>query len=168
VPVPEGFELVDLIEDNGFESSVAGFEAGSPFDGSVATTTVDPIEGLQSLQVTLNGFGRVSSPHEYPFEGGPFADSVSVGGKLRVESATAPGLEDEVCVVVYIQNESNPESTCQSFPVDPAHVAEFLLTQNTAGRQLARVYFELKRSDGGTTVAALDDAHFYVVQEKAG
>jgi hypothetical protein len=73
----------------------------------------------------------------------------------------------EVCVVVYIQNDNEPLSTCQSFPVDPEHVADFLLTQDTAGRQVARAYFELKLSDAGTTPAALDDAHLYVVQKEA-
>src|SRR6266852_4575498 len=73
--VPARHVLVDLIADNGFETSVGGFEPNDPSDGSVAQTAISPISGAQSLHVQVNAYGRVVMFHDYPYEGGPFARS---------------------------------------------------------------------------------------------
>src|SRR5262249_12036770 len=90
----------DLIADNGFESSTAGFEASSALDGSVSLDSAHPIAGAQSLHVALNGFGRASFTQQYGFGGGPLAESVTVSAKVRVDAGT-PGNVLQVCAIAY-------------------------------------------------------------------
>src|SRR3954447_13872456 len=86
-PIPDGFALSDFVSDAGFASGVSGFTPGSVLDGAVGLDTTDPLDGSSSLHVTLNAFGRVSLVAQFPFGGGPMADSVTVAGKLRVNSS---------------------------------------------------------------------------------
>ncbi len=162
-PVPEGFALSDFVSDAGFESGESGFTPGSALDGAVALDTSDPIDGSASLHATLNAFGRVSLVTQFPFQAGPLADSVTVAGKLRVDSSVPAGRSVSVCSVAYVTTDPEPRTLCQSFPVDPAHVADVFVSQPMADARLDRVYFQLKLDDSGTLDATLDDAHLYVV-----
>src|SRR6201999_530750 len=97
--VPVGFTLLDFVSDGGFESGASGFAPGSALDGTVARDASDPIEGSSSLHATLNAFGRVSLVAQFPFQAGPVADSVTVAGKLRVDSSVPAGRAVSVCSV---------------------------------------------------------------------
>jgi hypothetical protein len=162
-PVPDGFSLSDLVSDAGFESGTADFTPSSPLDGTVALDAADPIDGSSSLRVTLNAFGRVSLAAVYPFQAGPIADSVTVAGKLRVDSSVPAGKSVSVCPVAYVTTDPEPRTLCQSFPVDPSHVVDVFVSLPMAGARLDRVYFQLALNDSGTVDATLDDAHLYVV-----
>jgi hypothetical protein len=152
---------VELITDNGFESSTAGFEASSPLDGSVSLDTAHPIAGAQSLHVSLNGFGRASFTQSYGFGGGPLADSVSIAAKVRVDGGTA-GNVLRVCAVVYAFLEQDPHQSCQSVPVDPDHVVDASATVPMNNLRVDRVIFQLRLETGGTVEATVDDAHAFV------
>jgi hypothetical protein len=162
-PVPDGFSLSDLVSDPGFESGDSGFVPGSTLDGTVARDATDPIDGSSSLHVTLNAFGRVSLAANFPFQAGPLADSVSVAGKLRVDSSVPAGKSVSVCPVAYVTTDPEPRTLCQSFPVDPSHVVDVFVLLPMAGARLDRVYFQLELNDSGTVDVTLDDAHLYVV-----
>src|SRR3954468_14770497 len=148
----------DLIADNGFESSAAGFEASSPLDGSVSLDTAHPIAGAQSLHVALNAFGRASFTHQYGFGSGPTADSVSVAAKVRVDA----GRSLSVCAIAYLFNDQEPRTSCQVVPVDPNQVVNAAATVPVNGARLDRVLFQLKLDGDGTVQATVDDAHAFV------
>jgi hypothetical protein len=162
-PVPDGFALADYVPDPGFESGDSGFIPGSPLDGTVALDRSDPIDGASSLHASLNAFGRVSVVAQFPFQAGPFADSVTVAGKLRVDSSVPAGKSVSVCSVAYVTTDQEPRTLCQSFPVDPSHVVDVFVSQPMGGARLDRAYFLLKLDDNGTLDVTLDDAHLYVV-----
>ncbi len=163
--VPDGFQLVDLIHDNGFESGVDAFEVNAPDEGTVATTTSNPISGAQSLHVTVQGYGRVGLFNDYAYGAGPIADSVTVKAKIRVEGNTA-SQPLQICAIAYAQG--NPTQTCQSFPVDAQHAADVFLTLDTGQQQIERAFFQLRLPESGTVSATIDDAHLYVVQKPGG
>src|SRR5688572_511433 len=77
--VPSGHEMVDLLTNNTFEDvgAALGFAPAYPQDGAVSRTTTNPISGSASLKVDLNAYGRVSFWKDYPWDGGPLADSVT-------------------------------------------------------------------------------------------
>jgi hypothetical protein len=164
--VPTGSELVDLIDDYGFESSMGGFEPNSSpaADGSLDQSDVAAIHG-KSLHVTAREYGRLGVYHSYRFGAGPLADSVTVKAQLRVDSASAPGRRVKVCAIAYIQDENEPRSECQSYPVDADNVVEVFQTLDTAGAKLARVFFQVTLEDSGTISFTLDEAHLFVVQK---
>jgi hypothetical protein len=151
----------DLITDNGFESSTGGFEASSTLDGSVSLETAHPIQGAQSLHVSLNGFGRASFTQQYGFGGGPLADSVSVAAKVRVDGGT-PGNVLRVCAIAYPFLEQDPHQVCQSVPIDADHVVDAAATVPMNGLRVDRVIFQLRLETGGTIDATGDDAHAFV------
>jgi hypothetical protein len=153
---------VDLITDNGFESSTAGFEASSVLDGSVSLDTAHPIAGAQSLHVSLNAFGRASFTHQYGFGSGPVADSVSVSAKVRVDAGRALS----VCAIAYLFNDQEPRTSCQVVPVDPDHVVNASATVPVHGARLDRVLFQLKLDGDGTVDATIDDAHATVATDE--
>jgi hypothetical protein len=148
----------DLITDNGFESSTAGFEASSALDGSVALDSAHPIAGAQSLHVALNAFGRASFTHQYGFGSGPPADSVSVSAKVRVDA----GRPLSVCAIAYVFNDQEPRTSCRLVPADPDHVVDASATVPVNGARLDRVLFQLKLDGDGTVEATVDDAHAFV------
>jgi hypothetical protein len=154
-----------LISDNGFESSVDAFEPNEASDGTVSTTTTNPIDGQQSMKVTVNSYGRVGLFHDYPYAAGPTADSVTVKAKVRVDSATTSGAQLKVCAIAYQQSASDPISTCQSYSVDAQHPADVFLSLNTGQQQLARAFFQFSLENSGSIDATVDDAHLYVVQQ---
>jgi hypothetical protein len=151
----------DLIADNGFESSTAGFEASSPLDGSVSLDTARPIAGAQSLHVALNGFGRASFTRQYGFGGGPLAESVSVSAKVRVDAGT-PGNALQVCAIAYPFLEQDPHQSCQAVPIGPDHVVDAAATVPMNGLRVDRVIFQLRLDTAGTVEATVDDAHAFV------
>jgi hypothetical protein len=155
-------DQTDYVSDPGFESGVSGFIPSSPLDGSVGVDTSDPIDGTSSLHVALNAFGRVSVVAQFPFQAGPFADSVTAAGKLRVNSSVPAGKSVTVCSVAYVTTDQEPRSLCQSFPADPSHVVDVFVRQPMGGARLDRAYFELKSVDTGALDVTLDDAHLYV------
>ncbi len=150
---------VELVADNGFESSTAGFEASSALDGSVSLDTAHPIAGAQSLHVALNAFGRASFTHQYGFGSGPPADSVRVAAKVRVNAGRALS----VCAIAYVFNDQEPRTGCQVVPVDPDHVVNASATVPVNGQRLDRVLFQFKLDGDGTVDATVDDAHASVV-----
>jgi hypothetical protein len=93
--VPEGFVRVDRITNNGFENPLAAlaFEPVSEYDGSVAHTSENPIIGDGSLKITVNSYGRVSAWLPYGYGSGPYARSVTLSAKVRVDSSTLSGRE---------------------------------------------------------------------------
>ncbi|WP_028065475.1 hypothetical protein [Solirubrobacter soli] len=162
-PIPAGFTLSDFVSDVDFATGVSGFAPGSALDGAVELDTTDPLVGASSLHVTLNAFGRVSLVAQFPFQAGPMADSVTVAGKLRVNASVPAGKSVSVCSVAYVTADPEPRTLCQSFPVDPSHVADVFVSQPMGDARLDRVYFQLALADSGTLDATLDDAHLYVV-----
>ena len=164
--VPSGSTLVDAITDNGFETSTGGFVPNSTSSGSVSRVTTNAIQGSASLRATFNRYGRIAFAQEYPYAGGPLADSVTVKAKVRVDSASAASKKLQICSVVYLQSSANQRTKCQDFPISQ-NVADVFLSYDTAGQQIARAYFQLKLDDDGTLVATLDAAHFYIVQRGA-
>ncbi len=164
-PVSE-FERVDLISDNGFEESEDPVSCFGPFSedqGSVESTTTNPVAGAKSLAVHVFSFGRVGCIHDYSGDG-PSAKSVTVEGEVRVD---APGGGEGlgVCVVVYFPNDPEPEKKCQTRPLSDHGVAEVRVSMDTDEKRLERAFFQLEA--GGTAIdATLDEAHLYVDQRK--
>lgn len=160
--VPSGFVRVERIVNNGFENSghALGFEPFSEYDGSVAHTTENPIIGDGSLRITVNSYGRVSAWLPYGYGAGPFARSVTLSAKLRVDSSTLSGRELTACTIAYFFDSQEPSSICDSFPVDDENVGNVYLSLDTEDRQLQ--YISL--NDTGTIEATVDSVHFYVVQ----
>jgi hypothetical protein len=154
---------VDLIDDNGFETSDAGFGPFGPLDGTVTRTTTDPIAGGASLHIALNAFGRAGLVHNYGFGSGPFADSVTVSAKVRVETADTTARRLQVCSIAYLLNDQVPLTACESFAVDPTAIQDVDVSLPTQGRQLDRVLFQFSLNDNGTLAATIDDAHAVVV-----
>jgi hypothetical protein len=161
--LPPGFEE-DLVTNNGFESSstAPGFAAVSTSDGSVAHTTTNPIAGTGSLKITVNSYGRVVRWHQYGYGSGPFARSVTMTAKLRVDSSTIAGRQLQACAIVYFQDSQNPSKVCQNFPVDPNNVASVCLNLDTNDRQLLYAFPQFKLDNTGTIEATVDDVHYYV------
>jgi len=159
------YERVDLISNNGFEDpqSPACFAPFSDNDGSVASTTANPIAGAGSLAVEVAPFGRVGCIHEYGFEEGPIGRSVALEGKLRID-APASGEGLRVCVIVYFAATQEPGSQCRTLPLADHGVVDVQLSLDVDGKRLQRVFFQLEA--GGTSIeaATLDDAHLYVDQ----
>jgi hypothetical protein len=165
-PVPSGFILADLVSDAGFETSTARFAPFSRSEGSVARTTTNPIAGAASLKVHVNQFGRVGLVHDYPFGGGPVADSVTVAGKVRIDGASA-GRRLQVCAVAYFFLDPELQQTCRSLSISGHAVQTVFVTQPAFDRQLDRAFFQLELADSGSVDATLDDAHLYVVCQPA-
>lgn len=164
--VPSGFERVERILNNGFENSADGlaFEPFSELDGSVAHTTENPVIGDGSLKITVNSYGRVSAWLPYGYGDGPFARSVTLSAKLRVDSATLSGRELTACTIAYFFDSQEPSSVCDSFPVDENHVVNVYLPLDTEDRQLQYIFPQFSLNDSGTIEATVDSVHFYVVQ----
>jgi hypothetical protein len=164
--VPSGFERVELLTNNGFENSAAAlaFEPFSSYDGSVAHTTDNPIIGDGSLKITVNSYGRVSAWLPYGYGAGPFARSVTLSAKLRVDSSTLSGRELTACTIAYFFDSQEPSSICDSYPVDDDNVVNVYLSLDTEDRQLQYVFPQFSLNDTGTIEATVDSVHFYVVQ----
>jgi hypothetical protein len=150
--VPTGFELVDLITNNSFENSATslGFDPSSENDGSVAHTTVNPLTGTGSMKVTVNSYGRVLSWHPYGYGSGPFARSVTLAAKLRVDGSTVSGRELTACAIAYFLDSSEPQQVCQDFPVDPNNTVDVYLELPANDRQLNYVFPQFALNDSGT------------------
>jgi hypothetical protein len=168
-PVPDGFELVDRLANNGFDDPAAdlGFTAASSFDGSVARTDTNPIIGDGSLHMTVNSFGRIGNLLLYGFGSGPFAHSVTLTAKLRVESSTVPGRKLNACAIAYFLDSQEPATTCQQFGVDPNNVVDIFVSLDTNGRQLNYIIPQFSLDNSGTVEATVDSVHYYVVQPLA-
>jgi len=168
-PVPDGFERVDRLANNGFEDANAdlGFAASSVFDGSVARTTTDPIIGDGSLHLSVNSFGRIGDLLLYGFGSGPFAHSVTLTAKLRVESSTVTGRKLNACAIAYFLDSQEPATVCQQFGVDPGNVVDVYVSLDTNGRQLNYIIPQFSLDNSGTVEATVDSVHYYVVQPVA-
>jgi uncharacterized membrane protein YgcG len=155
---------VDLITNNGFESTTnpkACFAPYSSSDGTVASSTTKPLDGAKSLTVTVKPWSRVGCIHDFPYAAGPSADAVSIAGDLRVDTPASGGGRLEACAVVYYADASDPASTCKKYSIASHAIQHVALTQQTSGRQIARAFFQLDTAD--TKIGAtLDDAHLYV------
>jgi hypothetical protein len=157
---------VDIITNNTFEDpyEALGFAAISSSDGSVAQTTVNPITGTGSLEITVNSYGRITHFYMYGYGSGPRASSVTLTAKLRVDSTTIPGRQLTACAVAYFMDSSVPSSYCRSFPVDAQNVVDVRLALDTNDRQLNYIFPQFALNDTGTIVATVDDVH-YLVEE---
>ncbi len=157
---------VDIITNNDFEDpyEALGFAAISQSDGSVARTTTAPITGSGSLKVTVNSFGRVIHYYAYGYGSGPVASSVTLTGKLRVDSTTISGRQLTACAVAYFMDGPDPEQYCQNFPVDDQTVVDINIALDTNNRQLNYIFPQFKLNDTGTIEATVDDVH-YLVEE---
>jgi len=164
-PVPSGFVRVDRISNNDFENSAAdlAFEPVSVYDGAVAHTTTDPIIGTGSMQITVNSYGRVSAWLPYGYGAGPFARSVTLAARLRVDSSTITGRELTACAIAYFFDSPNPSMVCDSYPVS-ANDVDVYLSLDTQDRQLQYILPQFSLNDTGTIEATVDSIHFYVVQ----
>ena len=145
---PASAQATELIGDNGFESSTAGFEPFSPLDGSGAL-------GESELRVELRPYGRVMKTHFYGYGSGPRASSLGVEGAVRVER----GRPVRVCAIAYFFLDREPRSACST--VRRGTETSVSLRLPTDGRRLDRVLYQLT-NDGGTSSVALDDAHLLV------
>jgi hypothetical protein len=164
--VPTGFVRVDRITNNGFENPLAahGFAPFSSYDGTADHTDDNPVIGDGSVKLTVNSYGRVSAWLPYGYGSGPFARSVTLTAKLRVDSSTITGRQLTACTYVYFFDSSNPSSTCQSYPVDDDNTVYVYLELDTQDRQLQYIYPQFSLNDTGTMEATVDSVHFYVVQ----
>ena len=164
--VPSGFERVDLLTNNSFDNPLTalGFEPVSSSDGAVAHTTSDPVIGAGSMKITVNSYGRITAFHQYGYGSGPFAHSVTLAARVRVDSSTIPGRQLTACAIAYFLSSSEPSSVCQSFPVDASNVADVYLSLDTHDQQLNYVFPQFGLNDSGTIEATVDQAHYYVVQ----
>jgi hypothetical protein len=165
--VPSGFERVDLLSNNGFDDPLAaalGFAPVSSMDGSVAHTAVDPVIGAGSMKITVNSYGRVTAFLPYGYGSGPFAHSVTLAARLRVDSSTIPGRQLTACAVAYFLDSQDPSSVCQSFPVDADNLVDVYLSLDTEDRQLNYIFPQFALNDSGTIEATVDQVHYYVVQ----
>lgn len=165
-PVPSGFVRVDRIANNTFDnpSTDLGFQPFSSYDGSVEHTTTNPIIGAGSMKITVNSYGRVSAWLPYGYGAGPFARSVTLAARVRVDSATISGRQLTACAIAYFFNDSNPSQVCQSFPVDGANDVDVYLSLDTQDRQLQYIFPQFSLNDSGTIEATVDSLHYYVVQ----
>jgi hypothetical protein len=165
-PVPSGFVRVDRITNHGYENPEDGleFEPFSSYDGDVAHTDETPIIGDGSLKITVNSYGRVSAWLPYGYGEGPFARSVTLSAKLRVDSSTLSGRELTACTIAYFFDSQEPESICQDFPVDAENSVNVYLSLDTEDRQLQYIFPQFSLNDTGTMEATVDSVHFYVVQ----
>jgi hypothetical protein len=168
-PVPSGFERVDRLTNNGFDDPAAdlGFAAGGQFDGSVARTETNPIIGDGSLHMTVNSYGRIGNLLLYGYGSGPFAHSVTLTAKLRVESSTVPGRKLNACAIAYFLDSQEPAMTCQQFDADPNNVVDVYVSLDTNGRQLNYIIPQFSLDNSGTVEATVDSVHYYVVQPVA-
>lgn len=164
--VPSGYERVDRITNNGFENAQAAlaFEPFSSYDGSVAHESTNPIIGDGSLKITVNSYGRVAAWLPYGYGSGPFARSVTLSAKLRVDSSTLSGRELTACTIAYYFTDSNPHQVCDTFPVDADNVVNVYLPLDTQDQQLQYIFPQFSLNDTGTIEATVDSIHFYVVQ----
>jgi hypothetical protein len=134
--VPDGYSLVVVITDNGFETSTQRFTPFYPADGSVSRSTVNPLSGASSLRVHVKAYGRVGLAQSYPYGGGPIADSVTVAAKVRVDSTSPSGRRLQVCSIAYFFNDSTPRSTCRNVGVGTTTL--FLACRCRAGDWIGR------------------------------
>ncbi|MGB7685492.1 MAG: hypothetical protein WBL45_06870, partial [Solirubrobacterales bacterium] len=160
------YETVDLISDNGFEDVGRPTGCFDPFndnDGDVAGDITAPIAGLNSLSAGVSRFGRVGCIHEYGFHEGPIGKSVTVDGKLRIDSPTSGSAPLKVCAIVYLEDSQEQESRCRTVTASERGVLPIHLVKETEDKRLARVFFQLEAA--GTAIeATLDDAHLVVEQ----
>ncbi len=165
-PVPPGFVRVDRIANNGFDNPATdlGFQPFSSYDGSVAHTTSNPIIGAGSMKITVNSYGRVSAWLPYGYGAGPFARSVTLAARLRVDSSTIPGRQLTACAIAYFFDSQEPSSVCESFPVDATNDVDVYLSLDTQDRQLQYIFPQFSVNNTGTIEATVDSLHFYVVQ----
>ena len=147
---------VDYITDHGFETSKEGFAPFYRVDGRVLRSTDNPISGASSLRVHVNAYGRVGLVQQYPYGGGPIADSVTVAGKVRVDSAQ----QLQVCSIAYFFLDPEPATKCE----DVTTSEDVFVTLPTNGRKLSRVFFQVSTPDDPVN-ATLDDAHLYIVEK---
>lgn len=110
----------------------------------------------------MKAYGRILGGYDYLYGQGPLADAVVAAARLRVDSSTPAGKSLQVCAIAYVLMESDPHTSCASYPVAAKTAVPVALALDTAGLRLDRVY--LKLDDGGTIAATLDDAHLYVAQ----
>lgn len=157
---------VDIITNNTFEDPYAslGFTAISQSDGSVEQTAVNPISGTGSLKVTVNSYGRVIHYYAYGYGSGPNASSVTLTGKLRVDSSSIPGRELTVCAIAYFMDSPDPWQYCKNYPVDDENVIDLKIALDTNDRQLNYIFPQFKLDNTGTIEATVDDVH-YLVEE---
>jgi hypothetical protein len=168
-PGPQ-LETVDLITNNDFEEDAeptACFEPFSPNQGSVASTTTNPIAGAKSLAVQLTNFGKVACIHEYGEEG-PIGKTVTIDGKLQIDSPPGGNAELNVCAVVYFKGTDQDEKKCRTFtPQDQGtlqvHVVKEIEDSGAEPRHLRRVFFQLEATSNPVE-ATLDDVHMLVEQ----
>lgn len=163
-PVPAGYELVDLIADNSFETSTAGF-AASGGKSSVASTTTNPIECAKSLHVLNNEFDKVAFQRAYGYDQGPVADSVTARARLRIDAAAPAGRKLTVCAVVYFFEDSNQHTKCDTFSLNGSNVVEVFEKFNAEQKKLDRVFFQTSLVETGSVNFTLDDAHLFVVRK---
>ena len=164
--VPNGFERVERITNNGFENpeQALGFAPFSSNDGSVEHTDENPIIGDGSLKITVNSYGRVSNWLPYGYDAGPDGHTVTLSAKLRVDSSTISGRQLTACAIAYFFDSPNPSQVCQSYPVDPGTVNNVYLSLDTEDRQLQYIFPQFSLNDTGTIEATVDSVHYYVVQ----
>ena len=164
--VPSGFVRVDRLSNNGYEDSQAAlaFEPFSSYDGSVAHESANPIIGNGSLKIAVNSYGRVAAWLPYGYGAGPFARSVTLSAKLRVDSSTVSGRQLTACTIAYYFTDSNPHQVCDTFPVDANNVVNVYLPLDTQDQQLQYIFPQFSLNDTGTIEATVDSIHFYVVQ----
>lgn len=165
IPIAQAQTPVDIVTNNDYEDSgdPLGFDAISTNDGSVAHTTVSPIAGAGSLKITVNSYGRIIHWYTYGYGSGPYASSVTLRAKLRVDSSTISGRQLTACAVAYFLDSQEPSSFCQNFPVS-SNVADVHLALDTNNRQLNYIFPQFALNDTGTIEATVDDVHYDVVE----
>ena len=100
-----GSACTNLVQDPGFESGVAGFEAQDA-SSAVFRSTEAPLDGAASLRLAINGYGN-NIWWIHPFEGGR-ARHLQVSAHLRSDTASTSDLQ--FCAMAYYADSTTAES----------------------------------------------------------
>ncbi len=153
-------QLVDLIQAPGFEQSSHGFTSAVPDD--IALTS-NAIQESQSLALRLQDYRRVQYIHDWDWNQGPIARSLTLAGKLRIDATTSLEAYIHACAVAYLHNDNTRYETCQLVSSAEEDLVQLHTVLQLDARQIRRAFYELRYPGSGAVNAVLDDAHLYLV-----
>ncbi len=153
------YQLVEYIEDSGFEEGRANFEDYYETSQSVRSSD-NPLVGESSLHVEMPGWSNLIMPIYYPWHEGPRGHSLTARGRIRINEIT-DGTSITLCAVVYYVagDDTRVEACTES---DEMHEDGITLKSTLIldpEKQLNRIYYWLKFSHDGHADLTLDDAH---------
>ena len=73
---------------------------------------------------------------QYPYGGGPIADSVTVAGSVRIDA----GRQLQVCSIAYFFDDSTPRSTCKNLSGGQVQSVSLTLRTRTEAVSVSRAF----------------------------